>query len=77
MKKVLLTIAFGCFLFSFSFAQTQQGSVLAGGSISASFDKQKAEVGSTTTDIGNFTQIMFSPDFGYFFVDGNGGWFIN
>lgn len=70
MKKILYSTVLLCFLFTSSFGQTQQGSVLAGGNISASFDKQKSEVGSTSTDVGNFTQISFSPKFGYFIVDG-------
>ncbi|MBL6448881.1 porin family protein [Fulvivirga sp. 29W222] len=73
MKKTLLTgiimIAGACF----AQAQTEQGGILAGGSVSMDFENNKLEAGSTTVDRGNTFSVSFNPNVGYFFMDGLAG----
>jgi len=70
MKKVLFTIVFGCFFVAVSVAQTQQGSFLAGGTISLAFEKEKSKTDASTVDGDSHTNISFAPLGGIFFADG-------
>lgn len=69
MKKVFLTIVFGCFFVVFSVAQTQQGSFLAGGNISLYFATEKDQLGGTTQSEVGITDISFAPMGGIFIAD--------
>lgn len=70
MKKLLLSIAAVAFILAPAVAQTEQGSIIAGGSVSLDLNSQKAEDPSgTSVDIGSSTNISFNPTFGYFVID--------
>lgn len=70
MKKTLLSIAATFAFVAALQAQTEQGSILAGGSLSFDFENNKAKTGSTTVDEGNTFYAAFNPQVGYFFIDG-------
>ncbi|UII30989.1 porin family protein [Fulvivirga ulvae] len=70
MKKTLLAVIMVAAVVSFAQAQTEQGSILAGGSVSMEFENNKRETGSTTVDRGNSFYASFNPNVGYFFMDG-------
>ncbi|ELR73843.1 hypothetical protein C900_00007 [Fulvivirga imtechensis AK7] len=70
MKKFLLVVfALVGFLASVN-AQTEKGSITAGGNISIDFEKEKFKSGSTTVDVGNNTSFTFNPLVGFFIMDG-------
>ena len=70
MKRIFTLLTLMLALATFSFAQTEQGNFLVGGGASYSFDKNKFERGSTTTDVGKSSEISFNPNFGYFVING-------
>lgn len=70
MKKVLISTIVGCLFLSTSLAQTQQGSFLAGGTISLAFEKEKQKDDAATVDGDSHTDISFAPLGGIFFADG-------
>ena len=52
-------------------AQTDQGTVMVGGSISLSLDKQESKIGNQSfQDNGDINAFSVTPSVGYFFVDG-------
>lgn len=71
MKAKLLILLSGLMFMVISVqAQTKQGTFLAGGSLTLDFQKNKAEQGNTTVDLGNTNSVVINPTFGYFFMDG-------
>jgi len=68
--KILLLLLASVFCLPTLKAQTQQGSFLAGGSISMAFEKEKSKFDGTTTDGDSHTDISFAPIGGIFFADG-------
>jgi outer membrane protein len=69
MKKITLFTLFFAGIFSFANAQTDKGSIIAGGDISFDFGKDKAKSNGTTVEFGKTTTVEFSPLAGYFFMD--------
>jgi hypothetical protein len=73
MKKITLSII-SVFVFAVcSFGQFSKGSILAGGSVGASFNTNKTTAGSITTTNYSQNVITFLPQGGYFFIDNLAG----
>ncbi len=68
MKK-LVTIMIGVALSTACFAQFSKGTIMAGGSLSATFDTDKTEAGNITTTTGTRSSFSVSPQAGYFVID--------
>jgi len=68
MKK-LVTIMIGVALSTACFAQFSKGTIMAGGSLSATFDTYKTEAGNVTTTIGTSSSFSVFPKAGYFVID--------
>lgn len=70
MKKGLLSI-FAVIVFVIAAnAQTEKGSIMAGGNFSLDFDKAKYKSGSTSVDGEKTTTLTINPVGGYFIMDG-------
>jgi outer membrane protein len=68
MKKIL-TLLIGVAMSTAGYAQFSKGTIMAGGSLSASFKTNKMEAGNTTTTTGNTNSINVFPQVGYFVMD--------
>lgn len=68
MKKIL-TILIGVAMSTAAYAQFTKGTIMVGGGIGASFEKDKTKNGSTTTTNGTVNFISFTPQAGYFVID--------
>ncbi|MEL7001656.1 MAG: outer membrane beta-barrel protein [Bacteroidota bacterium] len=69
MKKVILLMAALVATSTFVLAQTAKGTIMAGGSASASFQTLESEVGGNTLSESDNNSIGFNPMVGYFFID--------
>jgi outer membrane protein len=69
MKRITLVglIILGCSCNAFG--QFKKGTILAGGSIGASFTTNKTITGSTTTTNSSTNSFSLSPQVGYFIID--------
>ena len=68
MKKILILLI-GVAMSSVAHAQFTKGTIMAGGSLGASFTTNKTEVGNTTTTTGTTNTVNFFPQVGYFVID--------
>ena len=68
MKKILILLI-GVAMSSGAYAQFTKGTIMAGGSLGASFDTNKTEAGNTTTTTGTTNTVNFFPQVGYFVID--------
>jgi len=68
MKKILILLI-GVAMSSVAYAQFTKGTIMAGGSLGASFNTNKTEAGNTTTTTGTTNTVNFFPQAGYFVID--------
>ncbi|HTJ49788.1 MAG TPA: autotransporter outer membrane beta-barrel domain-containing protein [Cyclobacteriaceae bacterium] len=68
MKKIALVTVFALVI-STSFAQTQQGRMMVGGSLGFSGHTDKTKNNNTTVTTDKYTTFSLAPQFGYFVID--------
>ncbi|HEY8933680.1 MAG TPA: outer membrane beta-barrel protein [Cyclobacteriaceae bacterium] len=68
MKKIGLLMAFAV-IFSASFAQTEQGRMMVGGSLGLVGNTAKAKNNNTTTTQNKEVAFSLTPQFGYFVIN--------
>jgi hypothetical protein len=73
MKKITLLIISVFVFAAYSFGQFSKGSILAGGSVGASFGSDKNTSAGITTYSGSRNSFSFTPLGGYFFMDNLAG----